>query len=401
MNILIFNCGSSSLKYRLISMPEENEILSGEAQRIGPKTSEPARIIHRYNNKEEKIITEMIDHKDAFEKVLNIINNSNAAEPDIFGHRLVHGGDFFKKPAIVTKEVLNKLMLTRSLAPIHNPPAIELIKACSTICSKVPQILVFDTAFHSTIPDYAYYYTIPKKIQDDLKIKKYGFHGTSHFYVVKEAAKYLDIPLHKLNVVSCHLGSGGASLCAVKNGKSIDNTMGYSPLQGLIMSTRCGDIDPAIVLKLLIINNCEVNEIDKLLNNKSGVLGLSGKSADIRDILPNKNIDFEQLNNILQTYIWRIKKYLGSYITICSPLDAIILTDTIGEEVPYIRKLICEHMDFFGVGLDEKKNKNIKKYPNDISNKKSKVKILVIKTNEELEIARNCYSVLKTKGIKI
>lgn len=397
MNILIFNCGSSSLKYRLISIPEEKEILSGEAQRIGPKTSEPARIIHRYNDKEEKITAEMKDHKNAFEKILNIINNSNVPEPDIFGHRLVHGGDFFRKPVIVNKEVINELMLTKSLAPIHNPPAIELIEACSLICPKVPQILVFDTAFHSTIPEYASYYTIPKKIQDQLKIKKYGFHGTSHFYVIKEASKYLDIQLKNLNAVSCHIGSGGASLCAVKNGKSIDNTMGFSPLQGLIMSTRCGDIDPAIVLKLLTMNNCKVNDIDKLLNKKSGVLGLSGKSADIRDSLPAKNINFEQLNSVLQTYIWRIKKYLGSYITISWPINTIIFTDTIGEEVPYIRKLICENMEFFGVKLDDELNENIKTFPMDISSIKSKVKILVIKTNEELEIARNCYSVLKGK----
>ncbi|MBN2546613.1 MAG: acetate/propionate family kinase [Spirochaetes bacterium] len=395
MNILIFNCGSSSLKYKMIEMPSKKEILFGEAQRINSVTAESSRIIHNNLKKEKKIFfVKMKSHLEAFEEIIKIINKENIV-PDVFGHRLVHGGSYFFEPVILSEDILEKLEQIKDLAPIHNPPAINLILACRKSCPDFKQILVFDTAFHSTIPDYAYTYAIPEQLAKNLNIRKYGFHGTSHKYVMKEACCYLNISAGNINAVSCHLGSGGASLCAIKKGVSVDNTMGVSPLQGLVMSTRCGDIDSAVTLNLLRKNDQDVNEIEKLFNNKSGILGLTNSSSDVRDSIPdNYHSSFKTLPRSLQLYIWRIKKYLGAYLAVTYPTNAVIFTDTIGEEIPLVRKLICRCFGYTGLTVDEYKNNNIGQYPADISGKNSKIKVLVIKTNEELEIALNVYKIM-------
>lgn len=401
MNILVFNCGSSSLKYKLITMPEEKFLVGGEAQRIGPQTKEPSRVIHNEGGPEEIFFAEMKNHNEAFQEVLKILNRNPSLKPHAFGHRVVHGGNVFNSHTLIDETVIKKLESIKELATIHNPPATSLIQACQNISPQIPQIAVFDTAFHSTIPDYAYTYPIPKEISLKLDIRKYGFHGTSHAFVAQEAAKILKKPLEKLNAVSCHLGSGGASLCSIVNGKSIDNTMGFSPLQGLIMSTRCGDIDPTITLKLLSdISN--IDEVEKLLNNKSGILGMSEFSADIRDIFnnSNKNNSNKNLELTEQSYLWRLKKYLGSYLAITEKTDAIIFTDTIGESVPYVRKTVCSDMDFFGVKIDYDKNENAINGIFDISDKNSQVKILVIPTNEELAIARITYNIIHKRKEK-
>jgi len=390
MNVLVFNCGSSSLKYRLIKMPDETELSGGEAQRIGPQTSEPSRIIHREAGREETIYAEMKDHGAAFEEILKIMKKNNN-KVDVIGHRVVHGAGIFRSHTMIDAEAIKNLKMTEGIAPLHNPPAVRLIEACHKLYPEIPQAAVFDTVFHSTIPWQAKTYALPKWIRRKFGIRKYGFHGTSHKYVAGEAAKYLKKPLDKLNAISCHLGSGGASLCAIINGKSADNTMGYSPLPGLVMSTRSGDIDPALVLQMAIASDGNFNAMEKLLNKESGVLGMSGVSPDIRDIFrtAGKNgATDERLSLTLQVYLWRLKKALGSYLAVTGVPDAVIFTDTIGETVPGVRQEACAGMEAFGIKIDMEKNRNVKKLPADISAPDSETYVLVIATNEELEIAR-------------
>ncbi len=395
LNVLVFNCGSSSLKYRLIRMPFEEELAAGEAQRVGPKTSEPSQIVHIAGGEQEVHYFEMADHAAAFERIMELLKRSSEHNPHLLGHRLVHGGNRFTKSTFVDERVLSDLEEVRDLAPLHNPPAITLVNACRNLYPDLPQVLVFDTVYHATIPEYAYTYALPSRIREDLHIRKYGFHGISHRFVVTESAKYLNIPLESFNAVSCHLGSGGASLCAVKGGRSMDNTMGYSPLQGLIMSTRCGDLDPAVTLQLLDESDGDHQAVDTLLNRRSGVLGMSGMSADIRDVL-NRISPVEKqespLKQAAQVYLWRIRKYLGSYLAVTGSPHAVIFTDTIGETVPHVRWAVCTGMEEFGLKLDPEKNQNVDTYPADISTGESKIRILVVKTNEEVSIARDAYS---------
>ena len=406
MNVLVFNCGSSSLKYKLISMPDNTELAGGEAQRVGPPTAQPPCIIHRIDGKEKIFQVAMGDHAVAFEEVMKVLKRTPHLQPNVVGHRLVHGGAIFKDHAVVNQKVLEQLQTTKTLAPLHNPPAITLVEACCKLYPDLPQVLVFDTAYHSTIPEYARTYALPEYIRNDMGIRKYGFHGTSHQYVAGEAAKFLDIPIEKLNAVSCHLGSGGASLCAIVNGKSIDNTMGHSPLQGLIMSTRCGDLDAAIVMRLITHNVGDWQAVDKMLNKQSGVLGISGSTGDIRDIVETtmQQGDDSKMGEIFRTYTWRIKKYLGSYLAMVAAAagkqaDAIIFTDTIGETVPIVRQYVCSDMESFGVIMDADRNKNATKLPADLASDESKVKILAILTNEELAIAKYTYAIM-TNGAK-
>ena len=387
MKILVFNCGSSSLKYRLIEMPSEKQLANGEAQRVGPKTLEPARIIHKRGEVEKIHFVEMPNHFAAFKEVMKLLSEDKSLVPDAIGHRLVHGGTTFSHHVIVDAEILSQINELKDLAPLHNPPAIELVNACNEIYPDLPQAAVFDTVFHSTIPDYAFTYALPKTLSEEFGFRKYGFHGISHQYVSQEAAKMLQKPANELNAVSCHLGSGGASLCAIINGQSIDNTMGFSPLQGLIMSTRCGDLDPAVTLKLLFQTEGDFKAVEDLLNKKSGVLGLSQMSADIRDVLAQVK-EGSQLSSAGQVYLWRLRKYLGAYLAVVDRPDAIIFTDTIGETIPLVRWTMCTDMEQFGIIIDSKKNTAGAHLPIDIAAQESNVRILVIQTNEELAIAR-------------
>jgi acetate kinase len=339
----------------------------------------------------------MRTHREALGEIGKILTQDKSSVPDAFGHRVVHGGELFSSSALITDRSLEMLEKTKKLAPIHNPPAMEIIRECLLKYPGIPSVAVFDTAFHSTIPSHASTYCLPSKVSAKLQIKKYGFHGTSHRFVIEEASKLLEIPISGINAVSCHLGSGGASLCAVQNGKSIDNTMGYSPLQGLVMSTRCGDLDPALAMSLLQHFNGRTFDVERFLNNKSGVLGMSGYSSDIRDILSGQVSDknYERTQKTLEAYLWRIRKYLGSYLAVVTRPDAVIFTDTIGETIPQVRWAACADMDAFGVKIDYAKNKDVKSLPAIISESSSKVKILVIATNEELAIARDVHCILK------
>ncbi len=382
-------------------MPEEKEIAGGEAQRIGPKTAEPSRIIHRHRDKSETHIVEMRSHAEALTEVRKLLSREDALTPDAFGHRVVHGGGVFSSAAMITNESVDKLEKIKHLAPIHNPPAMEIIRACGKEYPGLPSVAVFDTAFHASIPDYASTYCFPHEIAEKYKIRKYGFHGTSHQFVAEEAAKILGKPFSELNAVSCHLGSGGASLCAIVKGKSMDNTMGYSPLQGLIMSTRCGDLDPALTLDLLQHFIGRISDVERLLNTRSGVLGMSGSSSDIRDVLALYREDNEnqRARQTADAYLWRIKKYIGSYLAVVRNPDAIIFTDTIGELISHVRWAVCSDMEYFGLKIDPEKNDKADKLPVDVSHKDSKVKVLVVATNEELAIARRTYRLLEEKTL--
>ncbi len=399
MNIFVLNCGSSSLKYRMISMPGGEEILGGEVQRIGAKTAESSRIVHRAGGREETNMINAGGYKEALSEVFKLAEKDPSFPPDAFGHRLVQGGQEFREDTFVTERDYPSLDNIADLAPIHNPPVIELIKECNIRYREIPQAVILDTSFHSSIPDYAYTYPLPESVRNELGIRKYGFHGISHRYVTEVAADFLGIPAGNFNAVSCHLGSGGASLCAVVGGKSADNTMGFSPLQGLVMSTRCGDLDPAVVLRMIAYSEGDYSRVDKVLNKKSGVLGLSGVSSDIRDIIERaENTDDERARTTLDVYLSRIKKYLGAYLTLVGKTHALIFTDTIGETVPYVRELVCRNMDYFGIRVDKWKNRTIAGSPADISSSGSHVHVLVVRTNEEAAIARRTHELFSGKS---
>ena len=398
MRIIVFNCGSSSLKYRLIEMPGEKELAGGEAERVGPKTAEPARIHHQVSGKKETIVVEMPDHATAFTQVMRLLERDPELVPDAIGHRMAHGGPNFKQHVILDDAVMAELERIQELAPIHNPPAVRLVAACRRLYPKLPETVVFDTVFHATIPEVARAYALPAALVAKHGFRKYGFHGTSHQYVAQEAAKLLGVPFEKLHAVSCHLGSGGASLCAIVDGRSVDNTMGYSPLQGLMMSTRSGDLDPAVALTLLVRAAGDGAAVEGLLNRKSGVLGLSGMSADIRDVVARAAdggaADIDQLAVAAQVYLWRIRKYLGAYLTLVGRAHCVIFTDTIGEKMPHVRWAVTAGLQCFGLDIDPERNDAARVLPADLSTPSSRVRILAIATNEEMAIARFSYDLL-------
>lgn len=394
MNILVFNCGSSSLKYRLIAMPDERELSGGEAQRIGPPTAKPScLVLNRGAAGKEIRERPMRDHAEALQEVVRELRATPGAMPDVIGHRLVNGGPSITEHSLVDDAVLAELLAHQDLAPIHNPPAIATIQACRDVFPGLPQVVISDTAYHRTIPLHARTYAIPRAVGQQMGIRKYGYHGISHQYVVTETARQMNIPLGQFNAVSCHLGSGGASLCAVVGGQSLDNTMGYSPLQGLIMSTRCGDLDPGIALRLLADAVGNKAAVEKQLNNRSGVLGLSGASADIRDALESAEGDpsASRAQTTTQVYLWRLKKYLGAYLALVGDAHAVIFTDTIGETVPEVREAVCSGMDAFGLAIDPARNAAAQSLPLDVATAASRVRAWVVATNEEISIARSTY----------
>lgn len=394
MNILVFNCGSSSLKYRLISMPGEEQLSGGEAQRIGPPTAKPSCLVLHGNGQQETRVIPMGNHAEALQQVVGVLREMDAM-PDVIGHRLVNGGPTVSEHSWIDDAVLAELIACQDLAPIHNPPAIATIQACRDMFPGLPQVVISDTAYHRTIPEHARTYALPKSVRDEMGIRKYGYHGISHQYVVTETARLMNVPLDEFRAVSCHLGSGGASLCAVVDGRSVDNTMGYSPLQGLIMSTRCGDLDPGLTLSLLADAVGNRASVESQLNKKSGVLGLSGRSADIRDALesPEGEPQSERDAMTAQVYLWRLKKYLGSYLALVGRPHAVIFTDTIGETVPPVREAVCSGMDVFGITVDSRRNASSHQLPVDVSEPDSPVRVWVVPTNEETSIARSVYQV--------
>jgi acetate kinase len=340
----------------------------------------------------------MPDHATAFAEVMKLLERDPELVPEAIGHRMAHGGPNFKQHVILDDAVMAELERIQELAPIHNPPAVRLVAACRRLYPKLPETVVFDTVFHATIPEVARSYALPAALVAKFGFRKYGFHGTSHQYVAQEAAKLLGVPFAHFNAVSCHLGSGGASLCAIVNGRSIDNTMGYSPLQGLVMSTRSGDLDPAVALTLLVRAAGNGAAVEAMLNRGSGVLGLSGMSADIRDVVARaadgQAADIDQLTVASQVYLWRIRKYLGAYLTLVGRAHCVIFTDTIGEKVPYVRWAVTAGLQCFGLDIDPQKNDVAGGLPADLSTPASRVRILAVATNEEMAIARFSHDLL-------
>jgi acetate kinase len=350
MRILIINCGSSSIKYKLFDMPKETLVLKGLIEHIGEKGS--------------KIKDHYIGLKLILEKVPSV---------SAIGHRVVHGQEMFKRPVLIDKAVMQKIKQCCSIAPLHNPANLAGILACKKLLPGIKQVAVFDTAFHQTLPAYAYIYGLPYKYYKRFGIRKYGFHGTSHEYVAQEAARILKKPLNKLKIITCHLGNG-CSITAVGKGKSIDTSMGFTPLEGLIMGTRCGDIDPALVTYIMRKRRFDTYAIEEVLNKTSGLKGISGISNDMRVLEAKTKSDDRRAKLAIDIFVYRIKKYIGAYTAIMKGCDALVFTAGIGENQKRIRQRICQ-----GLFLHLKK----------------KPKVLVIPTNEELMIARQTYQLIK------
>ena len=398
MNILVINCGSSSLKFQMINSETEQCIAKGLCERIGIEgsmiTYAPA------GGEKEKTVTPMPDHTEAIRLVLEALTNEKTGvvksldEIGAVGHRIVHGGEKFAESTIITDEVMAAIEECNDLAPLHNPANLIGINACKKLMPGTPMVGVFDTAFHQTMPEEAYMYGLPYEYYKNYKIRRYGFHGTSHSYVSKRAAELLGRKYEDLKIIVCHLGNG-ASVSAVKNGKCVDTSMGLTPLEGLIMGTRCGDIDPAIIEFLAHKEGKNIDEIMSVLNKKSGVLGLSDNlSSDFRDLEAGYEKNDPNAIRTLKTYCYRVAKYIGAYAAAMNGVDAICFTAGIGENGPLARTLVCGYLGYLGVTLDEETNQK-KGEEVVISTSDSTTTVLAVPTNEELAIARETVRLVK------
>lgn len=391
MNILVINCGSSSLKYQLINMENEEVIAKGLAEKIGLEDS----IFSHSPVGKDKVVKngKLNDHQDALNLVMESLVDANCGvikslnEIDAVGHRIVHGGEYYSSSVLIDEKVIEAIEKCVELAPLHNPANILGITACQTLLPGIPMVAVFDTAFHQTMPAEAYTYALPYEYYEKYKVRKYGFHGTSHKYVSARAAHILDKPIEELKLVSCHLGNG-ASLTAVKNGESIDTTMGFTPLEGLAMGTRCGNIDPSIVTFLQDKENLTARDLDTIMNKKSGVLGISGVSSDFRDIENAGKDGNERANLALAVFMYKVKTSIGAYVAAMNGVDAIIFTAGLGENSATSRKAICEGLSYLGITIDDEKN-GMRGEEIIITTPESKVKVIVIPTDEEMAIARD------------
>lgn len=401
MNIFVINTGSSSIKYQLFRMPDEKPICSGLVERIG---LEDSVITHKtFNGEDVKVIKETVqlqDHDAGLHEVTRLLTDphfgviSDPAEIVAVGHRVVHGGESFAATTIITDEVKDKIRELFSLAPLHNPANYTGIQVAEKIFKHAKQVAVFDTAFHQTMPAKAYRYAIPTSFYSDQKIRAYGFHGTSHKYVSEKGAEYLGKKDSK--VITIHLGNG-CSMTAVDSGRSVDTSMGFGPVSGLIMGTRSGDIDASVIFHLIDQLGYLPAQVNNLLNKNSGMLGLTGYS-DMRDIIKAIELGDEQAKLAYDLYAYRIKKYIGAYAAVLNGLDAIIFTAGVGENDVMIREKICSNLEFLGIYLDIEANKIRSGNTREINTADSPVKILVIPTNEELEIVKQCYKLLQGKN---
>ena len=398
MNVLVINCGSSSLKYQLINSESEEVLAKGLCERIGINGS---AITHQPEGG-EKVTTEveMKNHTQAVQYVIEKLTDkevgviSSLDEIDAVGHRVVHGGEKFASSVVITDEIVKAIEECNDLAPLHNPANLIGINSCKEIMPNVPMVAVFDTAFHQTMPKKAFLYGLPYEYYDKYKVRRYGFHGTSHDFVSNRAAEILGKKREDLNIVVCHLGNG-ASVSAVKEGKSVDTSMGLTPLEGLIMGTRSGDMDPAIITFLAEKENISAKEVIDICNKKSGMLGLSnGVSSDFRDLAAAEEAGNEYAKDALETYAYRVAKYIGAYAMGMKSLDVVVFTAGIGENNISLRAKICEYLSIFDTKIDDAKN-NIRGEEAIISTEDSKVKVMVIPTNEELAIARETVALVK------
>lgn len=398
MNILVINSGSSSLKYQLFKMPVKSPISSGLVERIG---IEGSYIKHTVFKGDEKFITEksafIADHGEGLQQVLSLLTEGELAviaSPDdihAVGHRVVHGGEHFSGPTLITEEVKEQIKKLFSLAPLHNPVNLKCIEVAEETFKNAKQVAIFDTAFHQSIPQQAFRYAIPDRYYKEEGIRVYGFHGTSHKYVSEQAIRWLDKKDSKL--ISIHLGNG-CSITAIKNGKSIDTSMGFGPLSGLVMGTRSGDIDPSVIFHLIEHAGYSLDQLSTLFNKQSGLLGVGG-SSDMRDIRKLAASGDEHAVLSLELYAYRIKKFIGAYAAVLNGIDAIIFTAGVGENDKDMREAVCTELEFLGIEMNSESNRQYNGGLMDISTDDSKVKILVIPTNEEFEIASQCYSLLQ------
>ena len=396
MKVLVVNCGSSSVKYQLLNMEDESVMARGLAERIG---IEGSRLKHQAAEREEVIIEKpMPDHKTALKLITDVLTDEKTGvikdmdEIYAIGHRVVHGGEKFSGSVKITDEVIDTLRECSDLAPLHNPPNIMGIEACQQLMPGKPMAGTFDTAFHHTIPDYAYIYPIPYEYYKKYGVRKYGFHGTSHKYVAERAAEIVGKPLESLKIITCHLGNG-ASITAVDGGKSVETSMGFTPLEGLAMGTRCGSIDPAIIAFLMEKENKTIEEVNNILNKRSGVLGISGVSSDFRDLEQAAEKGDYGAKLAIEVFAYKVKKFIGSYSAVMNGVDVIVFTAGLGENSISMRERICSGLDYLGLELDPEAN-NVRGKEAIISKPGCKVKAVVIPTNEELMIARETVKIV-------
>ena len=394
INVLVINAGSSSLKYQLIDMEDESVIAKGLVERIGIDHSV---IKHKPTGKDSVEIEKPIkDHVEAMAAVISALTDkvhgviADLSSIQAVGHRVVHGGEKFSGSVIISKEVMDAIKENIEIAPLHNPANIMGIEACENVMPGVPMVSVFDTAFHAKMPREAYLYGLPYEAYTKYKIRRYGFHGTSHKYVSKRASEILKKDIKDLNIITCHLGNG-SSIAAVKGGVSVDTSMGFTPLEGLVMGSRSGDIDAAIVPHLMNKMGMNVDQTIGYLNKKSGVLGLSGVSSDFRDLWAAADNGNDRAKIALEVFIYKIKKYIGSYAAAMGGVDAITFAGGIGENDVRIRKAACEGLSFMGVEINEEVNKDIRGRECVISTPSSRVTVMVVPTDEELVIARDTF----------
>ncbi len=389
MKIFILNSGSSSIKYQLILMPEKKVIAKGIVEKIG---LEGSAIIHKANEMEIRFEKKIGDHTEGIKTVFEILTNDEAGsiksvdEIEAVGHRVVHGGEDFSGSVIIDDEVIKALVKNIDLAPLHNPPNLEGIYAINKLLPDVPQVGVFDTAFHQTMPPHSYMYALPYRLYEDFKIRRYGFHGTSHKYVSHRACEVLGLDINKIKIITCHLGNG-SSIAAVKNGKSVDTSMGLTPNEGLIMGTRTGDIDAGAVLFIMDKEKLDLNGMNKLINKESGVLGISGISPDMRELEDAAVKGNERAKLALDMFHYRIRKYIGAYTAAMGGVDLIIFTGGIGENADTSREQICKNMEYMGLKFDNQKNKGLRSKEELINSEDSKVMVMVVPTDEEMAIA--------------
>ena len=397
MKTLVINCGSSSLKYQLIDMSNEESMVQGLVERIGIEGS----VLTQKNPVKGKYVvnTEIKDHKDAIRLVLEALVNTEYGviksmdEISAVGHRVVHGGEKYSDSVLINDEVLQSIKDCIVLAPLHNPPNVIGIEACKELMPNTPMVAVFDTAFHQTMPKHSYICPLPYDLYQKYGIRKYGFHGTSHKYVSNKVAEVIGKDIKDLKIVTCHLGNG-CSLAAVKNGKSVDTSMGFTPLAGVMMGTRSGSIDPSVISFLIEQHGYTIEEVDELLNKKSGVLGISGVSSDFRDVLAAAEAGNERAKLALEIFYYKVRTQIAAYAGAMGGIDVIVFTAGIGENSSVTRKEILNGLEFFGFELNEENNE-IRGKIQEISTEDSRVKVYVVPTNEELMIARDTAKLVK------
>jgi len=397
MKILVLNCGSSSIKYQVFDLPAGNVLAKGLVQKIGEAEAK----IDQSSAKGDIALKEKVaDHTVGLKRAIELLTRGDQApladvtEIGAVGHRVVHGGERFTETALIDDEVYREIERHSELAPLHNPPNLLGIKVARELLPKVKQVAVFDTAFHQTMPKVAYMYALPQSLYQEAKVRRYGFHGTSHRFVAARAAEVLGKQPNQVNLITCHLGNG-SSICAVEKGRSIDTSMGLTPLEGLVMGTRSGDFDPAIIFHLARTKNMSFNDMDNLFNKKSGLLGVSGKSNDVRELLKLREQGDADATLAIDLFCYRLRKYIGSYLAVLGRCDAIVFTAGIGENSPLIRDLTCRNLATLGVQIDPAKNSQAIGKELDVSATNVQTRVLVVPTNEEKLIAMDTFALAR------